>query len=181
MIADGFLNLGIDLNVWPWIWIGIAVVFTLIELAFIGGTFLLLPYAVAAFIAALLAFYDVSIEIQWVTFVGGGTVVMLGLIKWVRGFLNQNPLPKGVGADRLIGTTGILTVGIEPTDTGRRGRVIVEGEVWGALSRNDEPIATGSRVRVIELIGTRVIVEPIGNPAPEQPGPADTTNREDET
>ncbi len=53
------LDLGIDLNVWPWIWLGIAVTFALIELIVVGGSFIILPWAGSAFVSAILAFYDV--------------------------------------------------------------------------------------------------------------------------
>ena len=54
------LDLGIDLDVWPWIWLGTAVVFALVELIFVGGSFIILPFAVSAFVAAILGFYDVA-------------------------------------------------------------------------------------------------------------------------
>lgn len=154
------LDLGIDLDVWPWVWLGIAVVFALVELTFVGGTFVLLPFAVSAFAAAILAFYDVAIEIQWLTFVGGGALLFFVFYRWVRGFLRENPLPLGVGADRLVGTTGTVIVDIQPHDSDRRGRVAFEGEVWGALSKADHVLLVGTRVRIAEVVGTRVIVEP---------------------
>lgn len=174
VLANGILDLGIDLNVWPWIWIAMAVIFALVELTFIGGTFVLLPYALAAFVASLLAFYEVPIEIQWGTFIGGGTLMLLVVLKWVRGFLQQNELPKGVGADRLVGTIGIVTVAVEPADTNRRGRIVVEGEVWGALSNEEEPLPVGTRVRIASVIGTRVLVERLSQPTSET-----EPNRED--
>jgi membrane protein implicated in regulation of membrane protease activity len=176
VLDNGILDLGIDLNVWPWVWIGIAVLFTLVELTFIGGTFVLLPYAFAACVAALMAFYDVPIEIQWATFLGGGTLLLLAVLRWVRGFLQKNELPKGVGADRLVGTIGIVTVAVEPGDTNRRGRVVVEGEVWGALSDEEEPLTVGTRVRISSVIGTRVLVERLSRQVPET-----KPNREDAT
>ena len=48
------LDLGIDLNLWPWIWLGIAVFFALIELTVLAGSFVLLPFAVSALAAAIL-------------------------------------------------------------------------------------------------------------------------------
>jgi membrane protein implicated in regulation of membrane protease activity len=161
VVADGALDLGIDLDVWPWVWLGTAVLFALVELTFIGGTFVLLPFAASAFVAAVLAFYDVRIEIQWAVFVGGGLVLFLVLYRWVRRFLARSSLPIGVGADRLIGTIGIVTVAVEPGDVARRGRISVEGEVWGALSRDEQFIATGTQVRVTAVVGTRVLVEPL--------------------
>jgi membrane protein implicated in regulation of membrane protease activity len=176
VFANGVLDLGIDLDVWPWIWLSLAVVFALVELTFIGGTFVLLPFSISAFVAALLAFYDVPIEVQWATFVLGGALVFFLMYRWVRGFLDQNELPGGVGAGRLVGESGVVTVEIDPTDTSRRGRVVVGSELWGALSKDEEPLAVGTRVRVAAVVGTRVVVEPI-LPA----GTNADTNREDAT
>ena len=162
MLANGVLDLGIDLDVWPWIWLGLAVVFALVELTFIGGTFVLLPFAVSAFVASILAFYDVPIEVQWATFVLGGTLIFFLMYRWVRGFLDEHALPGGVGAGRLVGESGVVTVDIEPGDTSRRGRVAVGSELWGALSKDDERLTIGTRVRVAAVVGTRVVVEPIG-------------------
>ena len=155
------LDLGIDLDVWPWIWLILAVVFALVELAFIGGSFVLLPFAASAFIAAILAFYDVPVEVQWLTFLVGGGLLFLVLVRWARGFLRESTLPPGVGADRLVGSTGVVTVDVDPDDTARRGRVSVHGEVWGALSRDGARLPVGSRVRIAEMQGTRVVVEPL--------------------
>ena len=69
LVADGVLDLGIDLDVWPWVWLVLAVLFALVELTFLGGTFVLLPFALSAFVASFLAFYGVAIEVQWAIFV----------------------------------------------------------------------------------------------------------------
>jgi membrane protein implicated in regulation of membrane protease activity len=166
VLANGVLDLGIDLDVWPWIWLALAVVFALVELTFLGGTFVLLPFAVSAFVAAILAFYEVPIEVQWATFVLGGTLIFFLLYRWVRGFLDQNELPGGVGAGRLVGLPGVVTVDIEPDDTDRRGRVSVGAEVWGALSKDHTRVPAGTRVRIAAVVGTRVVVEPIAGHSP---------------
>jgi membrane protein implicated in regulation of membrane protease activity len=75
--------------------------------------------------------------------------------------MRDTPRSPGVGADRLVGLTGIVTSAISPDDTDRRGRVTVEGEVWGALADGDDGIEVGRRVRVVEMKGTRVIVAPV--------------------
>jgi membrane protein implicated in regulation of membrane protease activity len=155
------LDLGIDLDVWPWIWLGAAVFFALVELIFVGGSFIILPWAVSAFVAAILAFYDVPIEIQWSVFVFGGTALFFVLYRIAQRHMSSLPRQPGVGADRLVGLTGIVTAEISPDDTDRRGRVTVEGEVWGALADGDGGIELGRRVKVIEMRGTRVVVAPI--------------------
>ncbi len=153
------LDLGIDLNLWPWVWLGIAVFFALIELTVLAGSFVLLPFAVSALGAALLGFYDVAIEIQWLVFLGGGAVIWVLLYRYAKRFAGDNELQPGVGADRLIGLTGIVTTTIDPDDTDRRGRVTAHGDVWGATSESGQPLARGTHVRIVAVTGTKVIVQ----------------------
>jgi membrane protein implicated in regulation of membrane protease activity len=155
------LDLGIDLDVWPWIWLVVAVIFTLIELTILGGNFILLPFAISAFAASMLAFYDVSVEVQWIVFVLGGAVLFALFYGWSKRFLRDNLLAPGVGAARLVGLTGTVTVAISPDDTERHGRVTVDGEVWGALAADDVELPAGTRVRVKGMQGTRIVVEPV--------------------
>ncbi|MDJ0771100.1 MAG: NfeD family protein [Ilumatobacter sp.] len=158
------LDLGIDLDVWPWVWLGTAVVFALVELTLVAGTFIILPFAVSAFIAAILAFYDVPIEVQWGVFVFGGAALFAFMYRWAQRFMKVNTMDPGVGADRLVGLTAIVTTPIVPDDTDRKGRVTVDGEVWGAVSDVPRTFEAGSRVRVASMKGTRVVVVPIESP-----------------
>ena len=116
--------------------------------------------AASAFASAILAFYDVSIEIQWSVFVFGGAVLFVIMYQWAKKFMREHPATPGVGADRLVGMIGTVTAAIAPEDIDRRGRVTVEGEVWSALVDGDESIPAGARVKVIAMKGTRVIVVP---------------------
>ncbi len=103
---------------------------------------------------------------QWATFVLGGTLIFFLMYRWVRGFLDQHELPVASAPAASSARRGVVTVEIEPDDTSRRGRVAVGGELWGALSKDDEPLPVGTRVRVAAVVGTRVVVEPIGRPTP---------------
>jgi membrane protein implicated in regulation of membrane protease activity len=163
------LDLGIDLNVWPWVWLGVGVIFALIELTILAGSFVLLPFAVSALAAALLGFYDVAIEIQWLVFIGGGALLWVALYRYAKVFAGKNELAPGVGADRLVGLTGIVTTTIDPDDTARRGRISTHGEVWGALSESGRLLPVGTHVEIVNVIGTKVIVrstEPAESSAP---------------
>lgn len=155
------LDLGLDLNVWPWVWLGVAVFFAAIELTVLAGSFVILPFAVSAFAAALLGFYDFSIEVQWLAFLGLGAILWVAMYQYARRWAGDNDVAPGVGADRLVGLTGIVTAAIDPDDTDRRGRVTTHGELWGALSARGVRIDVGAHVRIIEVSGTRVIVESI--------------------
>ena len=154
------LDLGIDLDVWPWIWLATAVIFALVELIVVGGSFIVLPWAASAFIAAILAFYDVQIEIQWAVFVFGGAILFAFLYRWAQRFMREHTMDPGVGADRLVGLTAIVTAPVVPDDTGRKGRVTVDGEIWGVVDAEQE-LPIGTKVRVVAMKGTRVVVSPI--------------------
>lgn len=183
------LDLGIDLNAWPWVWLGVAVFFAIIELTVLAGSFVLLPFSVSAFAAALLGFYDVAIELQWLMFLGGGSVLWVVLYRYVKRFAGENEMAPGVGADRVVGLMAIVTSTIDPDDTSRRGRVSIDGEVWGALSEFNSPLPAGAKTRVTAVNGTRVVVRPIdpaaaptptappisspAQPTPPPPPPAD--------
>ena len=166
------LDLGIDLNLWPWVWLGIAVFFALIELTVLAGSFVLLPFAVSAFAASLLGFYDVAIEIQWLVFVVGGGVLWVVLYRYAQRFAGANELQPGVGADRLVGLTGIVTTAIDPDDTDRRGRVTAHGEVWGAISESGRPLPQGTHVKIVAVNGTKVVVQSTDSLPPTPPPPA---------
>jgi membrane protein implicated in regulation of membrane protease activity len=155
------LDLGIDLQVWPWIWLGTAVVFALVELTIVGGSFIILPFAASAFVASILAFYDVAVEIQWAVFVFGGAALFVVMYRWAQKFMRENTMGPGVGADRLVGLTAIVTSAIVPDDTARKGRVNVEGEDWGALTDTESMIEPGTKVRIVSMKGTRVVVAPL--------------------
>ena len=86
-MLSAVLDLGIDLDVWPWLWLATAVVFALVELVVVGGSFIILPWAASAFITAILAFYDVSIEVQWSVFVFGGAVLFAIMYRWAQRFM----------------------------------------------------------------------------------------------
>lgn len=154
------LDLGIDLNAWPWIWLTIAVLFSIIEFTVLAGTFVLLPFAVSAFVTSILGFYDVPIEIQWFVFIFGGAALWIVIYRRLQKFVGENEIAPGVGAERLLGRMGIVTIAIDPDDTDRHGRVTVDGEVWGALAAADTRLAEGAKVTVTAMHGTRVMVEP---------------------
>ncbi len=166
------LDLGIDLDVWPWVWLGVAVVFALVELTVLAGSFVLLPFAVSAFAASLAGFYDAPVEVQWAIFFVGGAVLWAIFWRYAKRFVDDSAMPVGVGADRLVGTTAIVTVDIDPDDTDRRGRVKVLGEEWGALTEHRRTLRAGSKVQVLAMNGTRVMVAPLSvtnEPPPDGP------------
>lgn len=166
---NAVLDLGIDLDVWPWIWLAVAVIFALVELTALAGSFVLLPFAVSAFGASLAGFYNAAAEVQWAIFIFGGAALWMLFWKYAKRFIDDNAMPAGVGADRLVGMTAIVTAAIDPDDVNRTGRVKVVGEDWGALTEDPRVLPAGSKVTIRSMSGTRVLVDAVVLPAPTEP------------
>lgn len=166
------LDFGLDLNVWPWVWLGVAVLFAVIELTILGGSLVLLPFAISALVASVLAFYDAPSLVQWGVFGGLGAILFALVVRWQSLLRSSNVLPPGVGAMRLVGMPATVIAAIDPADPARGGRVAVEGEIWAAIAPEGPALPEGSRVRITRVEGTRVLVEPLGAPSePPDGGP----------
>lgn len=146
----------------------------------------LLPVRYAAFALILAAFLLFALEAKYTSYgilgTGGVICMILGALMLVDGpipemrvhlitalvvsvpigviaiFLmtlvlraHQNPIATGVEA--MIGEVGIARTDLQPD-----GKVFVRGELWNAVAKSQ--IAEGSRVRVREVEGLKVIVEP---------------------
>lgn len=143
---------GMDTETWRWIWIGAAVFLGLAEMVTAG--FFMLPFAVGAVIAAALAFMGVAPAIQLIVFIATSLVSLIVLQRFVRqGDKAQHP----VGANRFLDRTAVVLDAIHRT--AGTGRVRMDSEEWRATTDGDD-IAVGTEVRIIEVRGTRLVVEP---------------------
>ncbi len=143
---------------WRWIWLGVGVIFLLGEMhAF--GSFFLLPFAIGAFVAAVLAFLGVGVGWEWLAFV----LVSLGSLACLyplRHRLDRARPAEGIGSRRLIGQPAVVLQDV-PAGPSELGLVRVGREEWRAESRDGRPLPAGTNVRVIDVQGTRVIVWPV--------------------
>jgi membrane protein implicated in regulation of membrane protease activity len=144
----------VDAEQWRFLWIGAAVVLGIGELLTAG--FFLLPFAVGAAAAAILAFLGVGFALQLVTFVIISIVFLAVLQRFARQEDREGPEPAGAG--RFEGKHAIV---IEPIN--RRegtGSVRMETEQWRATTDIDQVIPVGEEVVISEVRGTRLVVEP---------------------
>jgi membrane protein implicated in regulation of membrane protease activity len=144
----------VDAEQWRWLWVGAAVVLGIGELLTAG--FFLLPFAVGAAAAAILAFMGVGFPLQLVTFVIISVVFLAVLQRFARQEQSDGTEPAGAG--RFRGKKAIV---IEPIN--RRagtGSVRMETEQWRATTDGDEEIPAGEEVVISEVRGTRLVVEP---------------------
>lgn len=144
---------------WRWIWLIAAAVFAIGEMGS-PGSFFLLPFAVGALLATLLAFLDVHVVIEWIVFL----VASLGTLAALRPVahrLNRSARDAGVGSRRLLGQSAVVLRDIP--GAGELGLVRVDREEWRAESTDGTPIPSGTEVRVADVQGTRVIVAAVAS------------------
>jgi membrane protein implicated in regulation of membrane protease activity len=144
-----------DPNTWRWIWLGAAVVLGIGEMATMG--FFLLPFAIGALAAGVLAFLGVSLAVQLLVF-ALVSIVVFAAFRPLAHRLDQSSDDHGVGAKRLVGAAAVVLTDITMDQS---GLVRVGAEEWRAVAADDEPIAAGTQVTVREIRGTRAIVEPV--------------------
>jgi membrane protein implicated in regulation of membrane protease activity len=153
VIAFGAESEGtMDEEMWRWIWIGAAVFLAFAEIVTAG--FFMLPFAGGAAVAAILAWTGVAPVVQLVVFISVSLLVLVGLQRFVRRSDETQPQ---VGATRFIGQRAVV---LEHIDRHSTGRVRMDTETWRASTEGD-PIEEGTEVRVVDVRGARLIVEPI--------------------
>lgn len=159
---------------WRWIWLIAAFVFAVGEMAS-PGAFFLLPFAVGAAVASLLAFADVGLAGEWIAFVAISAGSLAALRPLARR-LDLDEHDHGVGSRRLIGQAAVVLH--EIPGHGELGLVRVHREEWRAESLDGSRISPGTAVKVAEVEGTRVLVAPLDEIGPPLPPPTPSEGAE---
>ena len=142
-----------DEELWRWIWLGAAALFGIGEMITAG--FFLLPFAMGAVVAAILAFAGVNGAITGIVFLGVSVISLVWLRRYAaRGEDRQQP----VGANRFTGETAFVVERVDRISG--EGRVRMATENWRATTDGD-PIEEGVEVRILDVRGTRLVVEPL--------------------
>jgi membrane protein implicated in regulation of membrane protease activity len=126
-----------DSEAWLWFWVSAAVFLAVAEI-FTAG-FFMLPFAIGAAAAAVMAFFEVGEIPQLLVFLSLSAVSL-----WV--------------LRRYVGARARVIEAVDPSSG--VGRVRMDAETWRASTDGDR-IEEGTEVRVIEVRGTRLVVEPI--------------------
>jgi membrane protein implicated in regulation of membrane protease activity len=144
-----------DIETWRWVWLGAAVILGIGEMITAG--LFMLPFAIGAVAATVLAFFDVAVWLQLVVFLVTSVAALWGM----RRFAWRDKEPQyPVGAKRYAGAVATVTEVVDRV--GGTGRVRLETEQWRATTDLDEPIAAGTEVKVVDVRGARLVVEPRG-------------------
>lgn len=117
--------------------------------------FFLLPFAIGSAISAVLAFMGVPPAVNLVAFLVISVIALVALQRYTDTDDDQPP----VGANRYADKMGTVLVPVSRAKG--TGRVRVETENWRASTDLAEEIPEGTEVQIVEVRGTRLIVEPI--------------------
>lgn len=141
----------VDNEMWRWLWTIFAIALGIGEI-FTAG-FFLLPFAIGGGAAAILSWVGAPVLAQWLVFFG----VSLFALAFLRRFIQRQDEAEQprVGANRWIGSEGVVLQGIDP-HTGT-GMVRVLNEEWRATALGKIP--AGARIVVTDVDGARLKVE----------------------
>ncbi len=137
----------------PVVWLIAVVVFVIAEAATMGLTSIW--FACGALVAMIAALLGVGLWWQLALFAAGSAVLLATTRKWV-GKLKLGKKP--TNADRIVGQKAIVIQEIH--NQMAQGQIRVGGQVWTARSTDEEPIAQGAEVEVVQISGVKAIVRP---------------------
>lgn len=146
--------------IWAAIWLAAAAAFGIGEIL-IAGSFFLLPFAAGAIVASVVSLIGVHFLVTWSVFLVVSVGAFFGMRPMARRLDANAPDVAGIGANRLEGADGVVLAPISAT-SGDSGVVKVGTEEWRADTLEGVSVSAGSKIRVVEVQGTRLLVEPLG-------------------
>jgi inner membrane protein len=135
-----------------WIWLAVAAVFLIIELA--TPTMIFISFFAGAVAAAL---YSLGSPDGYYWQIGIFLIVSIILLPMMRRLakkITRGPTRMS-NVDRMIGGEALVVKAIDPDND---GRVRFEGELWAAKA--ERPIAENTRVIITSVSGVKVHVRP---------------------
>ena len=146
------------MNLYAYLWLGLLVVFLMIE----GASVALVSvwFAIGAVAAAIAALLGASLILQIFLFLAVAVVLLALLRPAVRKYLN--PKIQKTNADSLVGKECPVTEDI--CNLRSQGQVKVNGMTWSARSADDSEVPAGSIVRIERIEGVKLIVSPLSVP-----------------
>ena len=137
----------------PLIWVGVMVIFGVLEAATVGLTSIW--FVVGGVGGLVVAMLNGAVWLQLVVFFVVSIGCMIAARPLVVKYINQTTV--ATNADRVLGATARVTEAID--NTVPVGAVYVDGKTWSARSETGENIAVDTLVRVTRMEGVRLFVE----------------------
>jgi membrane protein implicated in regulation of membrane protease activity len=145
-----------DPESWRWVWLLVAAAGFGGEIL-TAGSFVLLPFGLGAAAACIAAFAGAGLGLQWAIFVATSALCAAGTRPLARRMDRIDDT--GVGARRWVGQDALVLQDI-PAGPDETGLVRVGREEWRAQTSGNLAVPAGVRVIVVDVLGTRLVVEP---------------------
>lgn len=113
-------------------------------------------FAVGALGALIASLLGASITVQVIIFVALSALLLILLRPLTKRFLAANGAR--TNADRILGEIAVVTTAID--NTASQGQVKISGAYWTARSASGNPIPEQTKVKILEIVGVKVIVTP---------------------
>ena len=137
------------------IWLIASAIMFLLEIFTVG--FLLFFPAVGAFLAFLCALFGASLQVQVIIFVLSSILLILFIRPIITKVFKSNNVK--MNSQSVIGKNGVVIKEINTLKG--KGQVKVTGEVWSAISADDEEIEEGATVIVLRIEGVKLVVKKV--------------------
>lgn len=138
------------------LWAVVAVLCLILELT--AGDFFIICFSIGAVFAAVFAAFGAGFYVQLGVF-ALFTVLSLFLVRpFALRYLHRKDENRVSNADALIGRRGRV---VEAIEAGGFGRVQIDGDVWKAVTQDDEAVPAGTNVRVVDRESIIITVERI--------------------
>ena len=137
-------------------WAVIAVVCLILEL--MAGDFFIICISIGAVFAALVAAVGGGIYLQLLTFAVSSFISLFWVRPFAKRYLHKGEDPRVSNADALMGRQGRV---VEAVEADGFGRVQIDGDIWKAVTNEQQDIPAGSNVRVVGRESTIITVETI--------------------
>ena len=137
------------------LWMILGAILLIGEMLTVG--FFLLWFSVGAFLAGIIALLGLSRFWQLLVFVVVSGVLFAISRKFAEKVTESQP--SGIGANRMLGKEGVVLE--EINNEKNVGKVRIDRDEWRADSKDDSVIPEGARIKVIEVKGTRLVVETV--------------------
>jgi len=139
-----------------WIWLGLVVFFTLVELHTYSLTTVWLAIAALVMVFLSLLLESLSLPAQLLIFLAISAVLLiftrpLAIRKFRMGKTKTN-------VDSLVGEHAPVTKAITEFE---RGEVRIRGQVWSAVSDDGLEIAEGNKCEILRVEGVKLVVRRI--------------------
>jgi len=135
-----------------WIWLGIIIVLTLLELATVN--LVTVWFIASAIISLILSIFVHNFFIQFLVFVILGLILLVTTRDYLIKLIGDKK--EKTNLDRVIGMEAIVT---EEISKNKPGEVKVDGKRWTAIST--KKIKVDSTVKVLEIDGVKLKVEEV--------------------